>query len=132
MNLSRLALICIFIAVSMPSIAEQKSEWIRIWNERPRESKFEINFKSFDIFDNASKTVTLSILSRTTTKNGKISFLKIMLTDQDCYNGYGSLIEESLDGTWNGKAEFVIGGENGNSLIAETICSLADIAVRKH
>ncbi|WP_148662195.1 hypothetical protein [Paraburkholderia phytofirmans] len=124
MRLYKAALACILFVFSINSFSESTYKWIELWKPRRGEFKFEFKSNSFEKMENILGSNTISILMRITTTNGKVSFVKYSVVEPDCAKGYGNLVSDSMDGSPQDSVPFVIGGGNGDSIIAEEICSL--------
>lgn len=113
-------------AISAGSVAGPIYRWVELWTPKHGESKYEIGFNSFERMDNILNSKTISAIVRVTTVKHKVFFEKEAILESDCLQGHGTLITDYMDGSPQDTVPFVIGGGNGNSIIAETICSLAE------
>jgi hypothetical protein len=56
-------------------------------------------------------------------RSGPVTFTRIHVSDRECERGYGTLRGTPLDGRPQTRSEFIIGGDNVASDIAEVLCA---------
>lgn len=73
---------------------------------------------------NGVRSIIIQLVPKTTKSNQTIYISRFKITDQECKQGIGVAKFYTLSGEPNGTTDYVKGGANIGSLLAEIVCNI--------
>lgn len=120
----------VFFLLSFSASAEP--DWINLGESKDGRLKWEAKPGSFEFSTNRNKDAIAVIAGRVVnSKTSDISLNKWYVSATDCKNKMGKLVTLSISGEFEFDTDFMYGGGNIGSGIAEFICAVADDSIKK-
>lgn len=127
MKLAVNSLLVLPIAISLSSgaSAADSSEWVRIANNSDGTLIYSGKKGSFELTTTKGGEDIAVIVGQTEDESTKnVVYMKWYVTTADCEAGLGKLVVLKVGGEYNFETDFVSGGQNIASGIADSICAV--------
>lgn len=129
-NYDRLCKIATLFMVALPlgsfAVAAFADEWVVL--SRPKTGgHYDVRIGSFELgyTGTAQEPIAQIVLRYVAADGSAVQFERNYVRLTDCTNGWGKLVTTNLRGKVLYENDFMIGGGNSASTIAETLCKLA-------
>lgn len=123
-NSIKLLCALLFILNSSLSFAENETDWVVVSTKK---DKISIKKGSFDFINIKNGDFAASVIGKIKVeKNSAVLFYQWYVTVNDCGKKMGSLVALNTSGKFLDEYDFIFGGENNSSNIAEIVCGIAE------
>lgn len=115
------------LMIASTNITSAETGWIHVASSKNNDSKWEAQKGSFEFSKTKNGTPIAVVVGKVTdNKTSNIDLYKWYVSATDCAKKMGKVVSTKVSGEFDFENDFVFGGGNISSAMAEFICSVAD------